>query len=84
MDQRYRGTLQNDLLYAIICASSSAPGRGGVFNKFIHQEFVPLSSNACKILTTVAPWTMGFIAHRVKNYPAHYWYLQKRLLLCGL
>lgn len=39
MDQRYHGSLQNDL-YSMICASSSAPGRGGVFNQFIHHEFV--------------------------------------------
>lgn len=58
MDQGYHGSLQNDLLYSVICASSSAPGRGGVFNQFIHCEFVPLSWKVCKILT-VASWTMG-------------------------
>lgn len=76
MDQTYHGTLQNDLLYSMICASSSAPGRGGVFNQFVHHEFVPLSWHVCKILT-VGTQTMGFTAHRVKNYPAHYGILKR-------
>lgn len=31
-----------------------------VFNLLIHCEFVLLSWNACKILTTVASWGNGF------------------------
>lgn len=41
-----------------------------IFNQFIPYEFVPLSWNACKILTTVG-W--GFTAHSMKEYPTHYW-----------